>query len=188
MAQVHIRLSEDDKEEWREYAESEGYGSLSRFIRMAVANEKSEDSRPTDSGDVKVSVPDNVATTDELNRINDSLLKVVDRLENMDGRLEQLERDRVRPSDTKAVLEALPTKRPTPKQIEEGWTKDRDPDYENPNAGTAFDGTPESVAKVTNESVAAVQHFLAQASQRTDGIRMEEMEGKVRYWKEENDE
>lgn len=191
MAQVHIRLSEEDKEEWKEYAEEEGYGSLSRFIRTAVKNERGETNKRGDidlGENIEVSLPDNVATADEMNRATDTLLQVVDRLEEIENRMEKLERDSVRPQDTQAVIESLPTGKPTTEDIQRGRTEPRGTDLENADPGTAFDGTPVSVATLTDESVAAVEHFLAESAQRTDAIRAEQIDGKLRYWKVENHE
>jgi hypothetical protein len=188
MAQLHIRLSDEDKADWKEYAESEGYGSLSRFVRTAVAKEKDDDSRGNAGHTAEVVVPDNVAKSEQINQLDDRLLKLVDRLEEIDNRLEQLERDRERPHDTRAVLEALPQERPNPEQIDQAWVIDREPTREQPNAGTAFDGTPESIARITNDSPAAIRHFLAQVVPRSEDIKMGKIDGQIRYWRVDDDE
>jgi len=186
MAQLHIRLSDDQKAEWKEYAAEEGYGNLSRFVRMAVENERDDEEALSTRGE-PVTVPENIATSEDLDQLNDTLLRVVDRLDELDGRVRQVERERVRPNDERAVLEALPRERPSADQTDD-FEKHGDPDLETPDVGTAFDGRPESIGRVADESVSAVEYFLAQAAQRSDEIEAAQIGGELRYWKVNPDE
>lgn len=178
MGQVHVRLDDQTKSEWEDYAEASGYGSLSRLIRQAVEKERhGEHTTATDSGNA---VPTNVATADDVDQIGDSILQLVDRIEGMEERLKIAEKGTLEPTDKRAVLSSLPSDRPDPDS--DGYEKVDDPDLERPNAGVATDGTAESVAAVANEPVAATRAFLAESAHRTDDLKAEKVGGKLRFW------
>lgn len=186
MGQLHIRLDDGKKEDWGTYAEENGYGSLSRFVRVAVANEMNGHHGPTDAPTQPTpSVPDNIATGNDVEQVNDTLLRMVDRLEDVEQQVRRAEESSLEPNDRRAVLEALPSEPPNPDA--EGFEKTDAPTYERPSAGVAYDGRPESVAEVAEESVPSVKYFLARSAHRSDGIVAERIGGQLRYWVD-NDE
>ena len=180
MGQLHIRLDEQKKEDWGTYAEENGYGSLSRFVRVAVENELNGNHGPTTDNAPTPSVPDNIATANDVDQVNDTLLRMVDRLEDLEQQVQRAEESSLEPNDKRAVLEALPSERPDPDA--EGFEKTDAPTYEEPSGGVAYDGRPESVAEVSEESVPSVKYFLARSAHRSEGITAEKIGGQLRYW------
>ena len=183
MAQVHVRLDDDTKEQWQQYAETEGYDSLSRLIRKAVAQERNGQATSSNGTAETVPMPDNVATSDEIDRLGDSLLKMVDRIENMEKRLEVAEKGTLEPNDKRAVMEALPQEKPDPDTV--GYEKGGEPTLEHPSAGVATDGTAKSVAAVADEPVAAVRAFLSESAHRSEDMKAEKIGGELRFWVEQ---
>jgi len=191
MGQLHVRLPDETKEEWEDYADEHGYGSLSRFVRVAVANERNHGTgNPQRGGEsMEVSLPDNFATSNDVDQVNDTLLSITSQLSELSEQVQQAERGVVTPSDPRVVFEALPRERPSMEDLDgehdyavESSIGQDSPDWEMPNAGTAFDGTPESVAKVTGETVVSVEYLLAKTAHESDDIHADTIGGEVRYW------
>ena len=183
MAQIHVRLDKETKAEWKDYAEQQGYDSLSRLIRKAVESQRNGTQPATQpsQADQTVSLPDNIATANDVNQIDNALLKLVDRIEDMESRLEMTEKAALEPRDTKAVMEALPRERPDPED-RENYQKVREPDYENPSGGVAIDGTAESIAAVVEEPAPPIKAFLSESAHLSDKIQAEKIGGKLRFW------
>ena len=191
MAQLHVRLPDETKAEWEGYADEHGYGSLSRLVRVAVANERSrgggDPQLETDS--VEVSLPDRVAMSNDVDQVHDTLLKLTTRIDELSEQVEQAERGVVTPSDPRAVFEALPRERPTlgaegrNYEVESSLGQDV-PNWEVPNTGTALDGTAESVAKVTGETVVSMEHLLATTAHESEDVHADTIGGEIRYWVE----
>lgn len=137
-------------------------------------------------GNQTISLPDNIATANDVNQIDNALLKLVDRIEDMESRLEMTEKAALEPRDTRAVMEALPRQRPNP-DGDEHYQKVDEADYEQPSAGVATDGTPESVAAVAEEPVPPVKAFLSESAHVSDRLQAEKIGGKLRFWVD-NDE
>lgn len=192
MGQLHVRLPDETKSEWEQYAEEHGYGSLSRLVRVAVENERNGGDSQLNTGDVEVSLPDRVATANDVDQVEDSLLKLTSRIDDLSEQVEQTADGIVAPSDPRAVFDALPREKPTLGDSEYNYAVDESmgqdaPDWELPNKGTAFDGTAESVAKVTGETVVSVEHLLATTAHESADVCAETIGGEIRYWVKTNE-
>lgn len=193
MAQLHVRLPDETKSEWENYAEEHGYGSLSRLVRVAVANEQNRGGGDPqlETNEVEVSLPDRVAMSNDVDQVHDTLLKLTSRIDELTEQVEQAERGVVTPSDPRTVFEALPREKPNLEDLDtehdyviESSIGQDAPDWEMPTAGTAFDGTAESVAKVTGETVVSVEHLLATTAHESADVHAETIGGEIRYWVE----
>lgn len=188
MAQIHVRLDDETKAEWKDFAEREGYDNLSRLIRKAVERERNGE-QPTvnqaSTGSETISIPDNVATSKDVDKVGDSILQLVDRIEDMEKRLKMTEKGVLEPNDKRAVMEALPNERPDPEELDEHYNKSGEPDLESPSGGIAYDGTVESIATVAGEPMPATRAFLSESVIKSENMKGEKIEGELRFWVEQ---
>lgn len=172
-AHIHIVVSENQKENWQQYAEGE-HGTLSHLIRSAVQAEIDSDGASSDG-----SIPDDL--TETLNDIRGQHESVERELQGVKRELREL-KDAVGTTDAEVtelanrVLDVLPETRGEPSEAE----IDALTDHEIGESDTP-PTTVEGLADALGEPADLVGDALAMLEKDTHLVRSDDHGGTVHY-------
>lgn len=178
---INILVSEEQKSEWKEFAENNGYGTLTRLITQSVTNEMKRSQRETEASQTAAEAGPSEEVLSRLSGLESTLTDVQEAVTAIEGQTG----GSGRAYDLKKALNIALPNPPESALVpagEDGSRSTVDPEHGNV---PEWAYTPRDVAKRLGADTDDVEEALTGLQRGTAQVKSAEIDGDTYYWRRE---